>query len=65
MKKQQKRLFKTFVGEMVMLLFFNGMFTFCLISNKNSVWLILGIACSFKCNVADREEVKRVAQKTR
>jgi hypothetical protein len=48
-----------------MLLFFNGMFTFCLISNKNSVWLILGIACSFKCNVADREEVKRVAQKTR
>jgi len=24
-----------------------------------------GIACSFKCNVADREEVKRVAQKTR
>jgi len=26
---------------------------------------INGIACSFKCNVADREEVKRVAQKTR
>jgi len=24
-----------------------------------------GIACSFKCNVADREEVKKVAEKTR
>ena len=66
MKKQLKRLFKTFVGEMVlMVIFFNGIFTFCLISNQNSVLLILGIACSFKCNVADREEVKKVAQKTR
>lgn len=27
--------------------------------------LQLGIACSFKCNVADREEVKKVAEKTR